>query len=310
MNSIEAAKRQGVIAVLVAGCSWGSTGVFVRIFDGFGYGPMTIVFVRMSLAFVIMFVSLHVLGRRELFKIRFKDLWCFIGTGVSSAFLLNYFFSMAIVMNSLALAAILLATAPVFVVLLSAPIFGERITSVKVQALVIAFVGCVLTSGLVESGSAFSPLGVLVGLLGGFGYAMYSIMTRFSLNRGYAPLTVNVYSFGIGALFAAPFTSFALIASTISLSPGSMTAFLIIHTLFTSLLPYMLYTYGMKHMDTGKASILVSIEPIAASLFGIFLYNEIPTFICVIGIVLVLFAIALLNVPGGLKGLISKKKTD
>ena len=294
---------RGVAAVLTAGCFWGSTGVFVRILDGYGYSPLTIVFVRMSIAFVIMFVVLNLLGRRELLRIRKKDIWCFIGTGVSSAILLNLFFSMSTVMNSLSLAAILLATAPVFVVLLSAPIFGERITSVKVQVLIIAFAGCVLTSGALESGSVFSPAGIVIGLLAGFGYALYSIMSRFALNRGYDPLTVNAYSFGIGAIVCAPFTNFVLIASTVSDSPVGMAVLLLLHALFVSFFPYILYTYGMKFMDTGKASILVSVEPVAASFFGVFLYAEIPTAVCVTGIVLVLFALALLNVPGGLRAL-------
>ena len=297
---------RGIVAVLVAGCFWGSTGIFVRILDGYGYSPLTIVLARMSIAFVITLLVLLLSGRRKLLHIRMKDLWCFIGTGVSSAILLNLFFSMSTVMNSLSLAAILLATAPIFVVLLAAPIFGEPITSVKIQALVICFAGCVLTSGIVDGGASFSPLGVLVGLLAGFGYAMYTIMSRFALNRKYDPLTINVYSFGIGSLVCIPFANLALIAATISDSPGKMAIILLMHTLCTSFFPYLLYTFGMKFMDSGKASILVSVEPVAATFFGITLYSEIPSVPCVIGIVLVLFAIALLNVPGGLNTLIKK----
>ena len=294
---------RGIGAVLAAGCFWGSVGVFVRILDSLGYSPLTIVFVRMSIAFILIFVMLHITRKKALLRVRLKDLWCFIGTGVSSAILLNLFFSMSTVMNSLSLAAILLATSPIFVVLLSAPIFGERITPTKVQALVICFAGCVLTSGVVETASPVSGIGITVGLLAGFGYAMYSIMSRFALNRGYDPLTVNIYSFGIGALVCVPFTNFALIAASVSEAPGSMIALLLLHTLCTSFFPYMLYTYGMRFMDTGKASILVSVEPVAATVFGIALYSEIPTVICTVGIVIVLFALAILNLPGGLSAL-------
>jgi len=52
-------------------------------------------------------------------------------------------------------------------------------------------------------------------------------------------------------------------------------------------------------MDTGRASILVSIEPVAATIFGIAFFGEVPSAICAVGVVLVLFAIVLLNVPGG-----------
>jgi len=294
---------KGAIAVIVAGCMWGSVGVFVRIFTGYGYSPLTIVFVRMLLAFAITLVMLLVSGRKSFLRVKPKDLWCFIGAGGSSAILLNLFFSMSTLINSLSLAAILLSTSPIFVVLLSRPIFKERITAEKAQALCIAFAGCVLTSGIVGSGSAFSLKGVSIGLLAGVGYSLYSIMSRFALNRGYEPLTVNIYSFGIATLFCAPFANFSVIAATVADAPGRMIALLVVHTLCASFFPYMFFTYGMKFMDTGKASILVSIEPVAALFFGLGIYGEIPAAISVAGIVLVLFGLVLLNVPGGLRAL-------
>jgi len=294
---------RGVIAVLAAGCLWGSVGVFVRVLTGFGYSPLTIVFARMSLAFVITAAALVITGKHRLLFIRLKDLWCFIGTGVSSAILLNLFFSLSTLMNPLSLAAILLATAPIFTVFLSAPIFGERVTAVKIQALVLCFTGCALTSGLTGGGPAFSLSGVLIGLLAGLGFALYSLTTRTALNRGYDSLTVNVYSFGIGALACVPFTNFGLIAATVSDAPGKMVLLLLLHTLCASLVPYILYTYGMKFLDTGKASILVSIEPVAATVFGLALYGEFPSAVSIAGIILVLLAISLLTLPGGLSAI-------
>lgn len=290
-------------AALVAGCFWGATGIFVRILADDGYSPLTIVFVRMAVAFVLAAAAMAAMRRFDLLRIHVRDLWCFVGTGVSSSILLNLFYSMSTVMNSLSLAAILLATAPIFVVVLAAPIFGERITAVKAQSLVIAFVGCALTSGIIGSQALFSPRGVSIGLASGLGYALYSIMSRFALNRGYSSLTVNVYSFGIGALVCAPFTDFSVIARTVAGAPAQMTLILLAHALFVSLAPYMLFTYAMSVVDTGKASILASSEPVAATIFGIFLYHELPDAYQAIGIVLVLAALALLNVPGGLPAL-------
>ena len=288
-------KNLGIIAVLAAGCSWGATGVFVRFFDSLGYGPSTIVFTRVFLAFLIMIIALFLTKKLDLLKIRLKDLWCIAGAGISSGVLINIFFSMSTVMNTLALAAVLLATAPIFVVLLSKPIFGEPITKIKIISLIIAFIGCILVSGVVDSEAVFSPVGVFIGLLAGLGYATYSIMTRFALNRGYGSLTINAYSFGVSSLINFPFTNFALITATISVAPGQVLFILLLHTLFVALVPYMLFTYGMKFMDTGKASILSSVEPVAAAVFGFAFYREIPTVICTIGIILVLFALILLN---------------
>ena len=285
------------IAVLSAGCMWGAVGIFVRSFDALGYSPLTIVFVRMFIAFIILFAFLYIFNR-NLLCIKIKDIWLFIGAALTSAIALNLFYSISTVMNSLALAAVLLATAPFFVIFTSAIMFKEKITPVKLTALFIVFAGCVLTSGFIGSGAIFNPLGVLVGVLSGTGYAFYSIFSRFALNKGYDSLTINVYSFGIGAIACIPFTNFGVIAKSISAEPAHTGVLLLAHALFVSLLPYVLYTYGMKYMDTGKAAILVSVEPAAAAVFGVVLYHEIPTVICLAGMVLVIGAIILLNLFG------------
>jgi len=300
---------RGVVSALAAGCLWGSVGVFVRLLDGYGYNPQSIVFVRMSIAFVILAAVLLILGKKDLFRIRLKDVWCLIGAGVSSALMLNLFYSMSIVMNSLSLAAVLLATAPVFVVLLSAPIFKEKITAPKVQALILVFIGCVFVSGAIDADKVFSLPGIIIGLLAALGIGVNSIMVRFSLNCGYNPLTVSAYSFGFGSLSCVPFTQFALIASTVSAAPGSMMTLLILHTLCAALFPYILFISSMKILDTGKAAILASVEPVAATILGIFLFSELPSGFNVIGIAIVLVGVAVLNVQGGLRGLFQGKKT-
>jgi drug/metabolite transporter (DMT)-like permease len=295
--------KTGVAAVIAAGCLWGSVGLFVRVLDGLGYSPLTIVFARMSIAFLLLAAFLIARGRGSLFIIKPRDLWRFAGAGVASAIMLNLFYSMSTVMNPLAIASILLATAPVFVVLLSIPLFGEKATPVKIKALVIVFAGCVLTSGLIGGGMSggalgtISAQGILIGFLASIGWSLYGIMTRVCLNRGYNSLTVNLYAFLLGSLACIPFTDFGVIARSVADAPGSMTVFLVLHTLATSLLPYTLFTYGMKFMDTGRASIIASVEPVVATVLGLFLYAERPDPVTLAGIAAVLFGITLLNLP-------------
>ena len=296
-----------VLAILLAACMWGSIGIFIRYLTDLEYSPLTIVFARMSISFVITFVVILIF-KRDLLRVKLKDLWCFIGTGFTSAIALNLFFSMSVVMNSLSLAAILLATAPIFVVLIAAPVFKEKITSVKLQALIIAIIGCVLTSGIIGEETVFSLPGILIGIAAGVGYALYSIFTKAALNKGYDSLTVNVYSFGIGSIFCLPFTDFTIFPSSFAIAGNILLVMLVLHALFGALLPYLLYTYGLKYVDAGKASILVSFEPVAATIFGIFLYSEIPGAISIIGIAVVLFALVLLNLPNGFRTFLPNHK--
>jgi drug/metabolite transporter (DMT)-like permease len=295
-----------VFAVLAAGCMWGSIGVFVRYLDGLGYSPLTVVFSRMSLAAVLLGGFLLLTGRRRLFCVRRRDVWVMAAAGVSSAVLLNLFYSISIVMNALSLASILLATAPIFVVALSAPLFRERVTTRKVAAMIVVFGGSILTSGVVGAGAAgaagapgggFSPLGVLVGLLGALGWAMLGIMSRVALNRGYHALTINFYTFFFGAMGCAPFADFALLSSTVAAAPLKMSVFLLAHTLISALLPYILYTYGMRFMETGTAAILASVDPVFAAALGFFIYGERPDAVMLTGMAMVLAGLAALNLP-------------
>ncbi|MDR1961404.1 MAG: DMT family transporter [Gracilibacteraceae bacterium] len=295
MNALASAKAHA--AVIAAACMWGSIGLFVRTLDKYGYSPLSIVFVRMIVAFVILCACLCLFNKKNLLRIKIKDVWIFIGTGLSSAILLNLFYSLSIVANTLSLASVLLATSPFFVVFLSAPLFKEKITAVKITALLIAFSGCVLTSGFIGSGAEFNPFGIFIGVLSGIGWAVYSIFSRFALNRGYDSLTVNVYSFAIGSLACLPFTDFAVIGASVGTNPAFMLFLLLLHALIGSLLPYILYTYGLQYIETGKAAIMSGIDPVTAVLLGAAIYAEIPSFICVLGIALVLLAIALLNLP-------------
>jgi drug/metabolite transporter (DMT)-like permease len=59
--------------------------------------------------------------------------------------------------------------------------------------------------------------------------------------------------------------------------------------------PYMLYTYSLTGLENGRASILASVEPVVASLLGVFVYHEKMTVASAAGVLLVLSAILLLN---------------
>jgi drug/metabolite transporter (DMT)-like permease len=60
-------------------------------------------------------------------------------------------------------------------------------------------------------------------------------------------------------------------------------------------LPYLLYTYGMTKVETGKASVMASTEPVVATLMGALIYKEQMPLISVLGVLLVIGALCALN---------------
>ena len=115
-------KKVAPFLVLLAGCCWATLGVFVRHLTEIGLGSLQIVEVRAVFTVVCMFGFLAVF-RRDMLRVKVKDLWCFAGGGLISVIMFSYCYFQAIQRASLSMAAILLYTAPVFVLLMSVPLF-------------------------------------------------------------------------------------------------------------------------------------------------------------------------------------------
>jgi len=281
---------------ILAGFLWGTIGFFVRYLTSLGLSNMTIVACRMAGAVLMMAVCLIIYDRR-LLKIRIKDLWCFIGTGMISMVFLNFFYNISIKLTSLSLAAILLATAPIFVIFLGRVLFEEKITRIKILSFLLAFIGCVFVCGIFDGGTNYSVLGILAGLASGFFYGLYSIFSRLAINKGYHLFTIIIYSFFFATIGASLFADFHPLIQLVKQSPFSINMILFLHSLLVAVAPYSLYTISLKYLDTGRASILTSGEPVVATFLGLLLYREVPSLLAVIGIALVLVALALLSKP-------------
>lgn len=291
--------KKSPLLVLAAGSLWGLMGLLVRSLNAAGLGSMEICFVRSSVTFVCMLLGLLVFDRKAL-RIRLKDIWCFIGTGAFSVAFFNYCYFKTMTLASLSVAAVLLYTAPAFVMLMSAVLFHEKLSFQKLLALILAFAGCAFVSGIVGGAGVLSVSGILYGLGAGFGYALYSIFGRYALERSYSSATISFYTFVFASVstffFVDAGAAFAVVSS--SLSFMGRTVFLV---LLVTLLPYLSYTKGLNGMENGTASVLASIEPVVATLVGTVIYKESMNFWNVLGICLVLGSIVLIHVKVGRK---------
>lgn len=88
---------------------------------------------------------------REDLKIRLRDFMVFIGTGVCSIVFFNIMYFITIERTTLSVAAILLYTAPCFVMLMSAAVFHEKITGMKMVALLLALLDAAVRPGFLRA---------------------------------------------------------------------------------------------------------------------------------------------------------------
>ena len=286
-------KNKALAAVLAAGTFWGTMGFFARSLYAAGFGPLEVAQTRIPTALV--FVGLYILFfNRSQFKVKLKDIWCFLGTGIVSLLLFSTCYFSALNYTSLAVAAILLYTAPFFVMLMSLFLFKEKMTGKKILALILAFAGCVLVSG-VGGNETISWIGILLGLGSGFFYALYSIFGRYAINRGYGAWTMTFYTFLFCSIGCAFLCDWPVIGSSVQ-ADGSVLLWVLGLGFVTAFLPYVLYSMGLESMESSKASILASVEPVVSALFGVFVFHETITGWGVLGILMVLGAIVVLNV--------------
>lgn len=278
-------KLISVFCVLAAGILWGTMGLLVRNMTALNYDSFEIVMFRAIFTALIMLGGTAVFNKKAL-KINIKDIWIFIGTGIVSVAFFNYCYFSCMTYTTLSNAAILLYTAPSFVMIMSALFFRERFTLKKFICLAVAFIGCVLVSGGF-TGNGLSLKGFLFGLGAGFGYALYSIFSRIGIKKGYSSITITTYTFIFAGIGLIPFVKWGHFVTNIATNYTSI-PYEIILVVFNTVLAYILYTKGLSGMENSKASIIASIEPVVASLVGIYVFKESATVIGLIGCALVL----------------------
>lgn len=280
---------------IIAGALWGSVGVFVRGFTNGNIDNVSILVMRVLFAAIMMFVFIAIKDK-SLLKINLKDVWVFACGGIVAMFGMNFCYNNAINSLSLSLAGVLLALSPVFVMFLAAILFKEKITARSIVCMIFALIGCTMASGVIGGGEiAFSTSGILFGIATAFFYGLTSIFSKIAMEKGYHALTMTFYSMLILAIVLLPFADWKLVGEYVMVSPANNIIFILMHSLCTAVLPYLLYNLALSNVDASLASILVAgAEPSAAMIFGIIFFAEMPSVVSILGLVVTIVALTIL----------------
>ena len=282
-------RTRAYLYIIGAAALWGLIGLFVKTIAGQGFTSMQIVALRaMASASCITLVMLWK-GLGQL-RVALRDTWMFVGTGIFSLVFFNFCYFNCIQSSSLAVAALLLYTAPAFVMLMSLLLFGESFTAKKALALVCTFIGCGCVTGAFEGGLKLTLSGLFYGLGSG---ALYSIFGKYAVQK-YSSLTITAYTFYFALIAAVPLAGFdgAALAKIDLLTIGGSLGL----GLVCAVIPYLLYTKGLEKVEPGQASILATIEPFVAAAVGMLCFAEPMTMSKAIGMLLIFCSIVILNI--------------
>lgn len=173
-------------------------------------------------------------------------------------------------------AAYLLYTAPLWTTLALA-LWGERPSRRDVSGVALVLVAVVLMA----SSGRISTVGFVAGLASGFFYGLYIAVARRLASGG------RVVDASLGAM---PYT-LAVTTPALLLKPGPPTpeavAAGVYLGVFGTVLPYRLFVSAVSTVGGARASVLASLEPVLAALWGVLLFSQVPTSLEAVAYVLI-----------------------
>ena len=266
---------------------FGTLGLFVRLTP---LAPETIALTRGLVGSAFLALVLLVRGRHlQLPEDRGTRVLLLV-SGV--AVTLNWLFLfMAYEATTLASAELAYEMAPVYVMLVSPFVLGERLTRVKVACLAAAVVGMVLVSGVLEPGAAVGVTleGVGLGLVSAAFFASAIVMNQKL--GGVEPYTKTIVQLFVAGLVLVPYSLSRGTLTFVDLGPrevGILAVMCVVHTGVA----FALWFDALGSLPAHTVAILEYIDPIVALAISRFFFNETLTPLGWLGAVLVLGAMA------------------
>ena len=279
---------------MAAATIWGTLGLFAKILYADGVSFESLVAVRASVGWAAVMLFVLATGGARSLRVSGRDLAFLIPLGLVGIglFYLLYFYTVR--ESKVGTAAILLYSSPAFVVVLARLFLKETLNAAKVLALFLTMAGIFLVAGAYDPANLeVSPVVLVVGLLSGLTYGLYSIFGRPVADR-LRPSVILSYALFFGALLLVV-AALPTLDTLAGLSMGSYALLLMLAVVHTTL-AFALYTFGLGRLGAGRAAIVATVEPVVAVALGALLLGEDLAFPKVIGAVLVISGAALAQV--------------
>jgi drug/metabolite transporter (DMT)-like permease len=275
----------GLIFVLLAGFGFGFLGIFGRYAFQSGLSVGELLTYRFVLASLLLWMGLFVF-KRDYIKLPLKQVLISVSLGVFGYAVFSTLYFKSIEGISVPLAALLLFTFPIFVNLGAYFFLKEKMTKNQIISLVLATVGLgiLLWGPLVVN----SPAAVIYALVAAVTYSIY-VLVSGRVQQNVAPLSSSLYVISASALALYLFHQ----PSATRLTQLTSQQLFIISgiAVVSTIAPLTLFLAGLQRLSSSKASIVVMIEPVVATIAAFFFLGEKLSLIQISGAILVLVAL-------------------
>lgn len=275
----------GMLYVAVSACAFGTMAIFARLAYEAGANPMTCLFLRFTIAGLVM--ALTMFAKRIPFP-RGRNLFVLILMGTVGYVGQSFCYFTSLTMASAGLVAILLYLYPAFVTILSALILKTRTTGLKILALGISLVGTFVILG---GGGEGRPLGIFLALMGPLIYSVYIITGSRVVPRVGAFPSSAVIMMSAGVFYS------GMISFQGPSFPQTWSGWISVLAiaLICTVIAIVTFLEGLKRLDPATASIISTFEPMITVVLAVFVLGEEITLTKISGGALILFSLILLT---------------
>lgn len=263
------------------------------------YKPVSLVLMRLIISSVLLIAVTASLGRLN--RIKRKDIKTFILLSFLSPFLYFLGESYGVSYMPSTLAAVIIATIPLFSPIGAYYYLKERISMMNFLGIIVSVVGV----GLVVFHQGFNltdvhPLGLAFMLLAVVSALGYSLLIKKLANK-YNVLSIVAYQNLIGVFFFLPLFFLLDFKQFIQVVPTwDVIVPLLNLGVFASTFAFVFFTYAIKHLGVSKANIFTNAIPVLTAILAFFILNEVITPVKMAGILVVVLGLFLSQLRKGM----------
>ena len=274
----------GILLIAISAASFGTLAIFGRYAYDAGMDTFTVLFLRFSVAAVLMGILLA--ARRESLP-KGRVLGQLIGMGALGYVGQSFMYLTAINYASAGLVALLLYLYPFFVMLLSALVLKEKVTRVKIVALALALIGTALT----VDPQGGQLVGALMAISAAAIYSVYIIVGTNVMKHVSAAQSSTVIFASAGVVFGSITAVNGAHFPTANSGWFAMLGIVLIATV----IPVITFLAGLGMVGPTNAAMLSTLEPVVTVLLAAWLFGEQLPAVALVGGGLILVAVILLT---------------
>lgn len=264
---------------------WGVSYVWTKVAFTY-YQPITVMLIRLTISSLLMAVIYRVKNLGE--RVDRSDYKAFILLSLFSPFFYFIGENFGVYHVSPTVAAVIIATIPVFSPILGYVAFREKVTVINTLGFIVSFLGVMVMVMDGDFQFTASPLGVFFLFFAVFS-ALVNIVFLKKLAAKYSSFTIIRVQNFLGALFFLPVFLIMDLGDFISIQPSwEAIASLIALAVFGSTLAFMFYTSGVRAIGIARTAIFANLIPVVTAITSFIFLREVIDLSRIIGMFIVL----------------------